>query len=138
VTDSSILVLGAGELGTAVFRNLVKRAAPSSGPTVTALIRPSTIDSRDLGKQRDLDELRSLGVNILLGDLAAGSTADPSALFRDFLTVIGCTGFVGGPGFQPKLARAVLGAGVRRYLPWQLGVNYDVIGRVSGQDLFDE
>jgi len=36
------------------------------------------------------------------------------------------------------LARAVLDAGVRRYVPWQFGVDYDVIGRGSAQDLFDE
>jgi hypothetical protein len=37
-----------------------------------------------------------------------------------------------------KIAQAVLKAKVRRYLPWQFGVNYDVIGRGSAQDLFDE
>ena len=52
--------------------------------------------------------------------------------------MIGCTGFVTGRGFQLKLARAVLEAGVKRYFPWQFGVDYDVIGRGSAQDLFDE
>jgi len=27
---------------------------------------------------------------------------------------------------------------VKRYFPWQFGVDYDVIGRGSAQDLFDE
>ena len=72
------------------------------------------------------------------GDLVAGSAADFSLLFKDFHTVIGCTGFVTGRGFQLKLARAVLEAGVKRYFPWQFGVDYDVIGRGSAQDLFDE
>lgn len=45
---------------------------------------------------------------------------------------------MGGSGVQRKLARAVLQAGVKRYLPWQFGVDYDVIGRGSAQDLFDE
>ncbi|CAA9331521.1 Putative oxidoreductase [uncultured Leptolyngbya sp.] len=88
-------------------------------------------------KQRDIAELRSLGVKFLPGDLT-GSTADLSALFRDFHTVIGCTGFVAGSGIQRKLARAALDAGVKRYVPWQFGVDYDVIGRGSAQDLFDE
>ena len=52
--------------------------------------------------------------------------------------MVGCTGFVGGAGTQRKLARAVLDAGVRRYVPWQFGVDYDAIGRGSAQDLFDE
>jgi hypothetical protein len=32
----------------------------------------------------------------------------------------------------------MLSAGVKRYLPWQFGVDYDVIGRGSAQTLFDE
>ena len=52
--------------------------------------------------------------------------------------MIGCTGFVAGRSIQLKLARAALDAGVRRYFPWQFGVDYDAIGRGSAQDLFDE
>ena len=138
MNNTDILVLGAGELGMSVLRNLAKRAALSPGTTVTVLLRPSTIGSGDAGKRRDLAELRSLGVRFLPGDLAAGSAADLSVLFRGFHTVIGCTGFVTGGGLQLKLARAVLAAGVTRYIPWQFGVDYDVIGRGSAQDLFDE
>ena len=43
-----------------------------------------------------------------------------------------------GIGTQLKIARAVLDAGVRRYIPWQFGVDYDAIGRGSAQDLFTE
>ncbi|KAI0005724.1 hypothetical protein F4779DRAFT_597859 [Xylariaceae sp. FL0662B] len=41
-------------------------------------------------------------------------------------------------GTQVKLARAVLQAGVARYLPWQWGIDYDAVGAGSAQDLFDE
>lgn len=133
-----ILVLGAGELGMSVLRNLAKRAASFSGTTLTVLLRPSTIASHAPSKQRDIAELHSLGVKFLFGDLVADSTTNLSALFRDFHTVIGCTGFVAGRSIQLKLARAVLDADVRRYFPWQFGVDYDVIGRGSAQDLFDE
>ena len=37
-----------------------------------------------------------------------------------------------------KIAQAALEGGVRRYFPWQFGVDYDVLGRGSAQDLFDE
>lgn len=136
--DTPILVLGAGELGMSVLRNLAKHAASFSGTTLTVLLRPSTIASHAPSKQRDIAELHSLGVKFLFGDLVADSTTDLSALFRDFHTVIGCTGFVAGRSIQLKLARAVLDADVRRYFPWQFGVDYDVIGRGSAQDLFDE
>lgn len=135
--NNSILVLGAGELGMAVLRNLAKRAALFPGTTITVLLRPATIASAAPDKQRDIAELRALGVKFLAGDLA-DSTADLSALFKDFHTVIGCTGFVTGSGLQLKLARAVLDANVKRYFPWQFGVDYDSIGRGSAQDLFDE
>jgi hypothetical protein len=32
----------------------------------------------------------------------------------------------------------VLEAGVKRFFPWQFGVDYDVVGRGSAQDLWDE
>ena len=138
VPNRSILVLGTGELGMAVLRHLAKRTDPASGTTLSVLLRPATINSPDPGKQRDLATIRSLGVQIVPGDLAAGTPADLANLFKGFHTVVGCTGFVAGSGTQRKLAHAVLDAGVARYVPWQFGVDYDVIGRGSAQDLFDE
>ncbi|HEX7912535.1 MAG TPA: aromatic alcohol reductase [Paraburkholderia sp.] len=135
--DNRILVLGAGELGMAVLRNLVRRTAPAA-LSVAVLLRPSTINSTDPAKQNDVAELRSLGVELVQGDLADQSGAALAAIFRRFDTVISCTGFVGGPGVQLKIARAALSAGVKRYFPWQFGVDYEVIGRGSAQDLFDE
>jgi NmrA-like family len=134
----SILVLGAGELGMAVLRSLAKHVAKFSGTTLTVLVRPSTINSNDSSKQRDLAALQSLGIKFLPGDLAADSIADLAACFRNFNTIIGCTGFVAGHNIQLKLVRAVLEADVKRYFPWQFGIDYDVIGRGSAQDLFDE
>ncbi len=101
----SILVLGAGELGMAVLRGLARNSARSRGTTLTVLLRPSTICSPDPVKQRDSAELRSIGVEFQPGDLVEGSVADDSALFKEFHTVIGCTGFVAGRSIQLKLAR---------------------------------
>lgn len=46
------------------------------------------------------------------------------------------------PGTQLKISRAILATAkngsVRRYFPWQFGVDYDAIGLASAQDLFDE
>jgi saccharopine dehydrogenase-like NADP-dependent oxidoreductase len=115
--NTQILVLGAGELGMAVLRNLARRAALFPGTTLTVLLRPSTITSHDPSKQRDITELHSLGVKFLAGDLVAASTTDLSDHFRHFHSVIGCTGFVAGRSIQLKLARAALGAGVKRTSP---------------------
>ncbi len=136
--NTPILVLGAGELGMAVLRGLTDRVGGRPDVRLSVLLRPSTLASRDPAKRRDLAALRALGVRLVGGDLAEDSAAALSARFGEFHTVVSCTGFVGGPGTQLKLARAALDAGVRRYLPWQFGVDYDVIGRGSAQDLFDE
>ena len=77
-------------------------------------------------------------MQIVSGDLLAQPAAELAALFGRFGTVVSCTGFVGGPGVQRKIARAALDGGVRRFVPWQFGVDYDLIGRGSPQDLFDE
>lgn len=135
---TSILVVGAGELGMAILRSLSRRAKEHPGTILNVLLRPSTIASLDPGKRKDIDELQSLGVHILAGDLAENSEAELADLLKNFHTVIGCTGFVAGRQIQLKLTRAVLAAGVPRYIPWQFGVDYDTIGRGSAQDLFDE
>ncbi len=136
--DDSMLVLGAGELGMAVLRNLAQHPGLQNKGAVSVLLRPATIAAQEPAKRRDLDELHALGIEIIPGDIAASSQEELAAVLRPFHTVISCTGFVGGSGTLRKLAEAVLQAGVRRYLPWQFGVHYDVIGRGSAQNLFDE
>lgn len=116
--DETILVLGAGELGMAMLRALARRAAASGGGArLSVLLRTATLASTDPAKQRDLAELRALGIAIVTGDLASQSREQLAALFRPYHTVVSCTGFVGGPGVQRKLADAALDAGVQRYFP---------------------
>ncbi|MEH1887974.1 MAG: aromatic alcohol reductase [Nostoc sp.] len=133
---TSILVLGAGELGLSMLHNLA-RLAPTD-TTITVLLRQSTINSPSTPtKQTELDKLKALGIRFLPGDVVNISSSDLSALFRPYHTVISCVGFVAGSSIQLKIAHAILDAGVARYLPWQFGVDYDVIGRGSAQELFD-
>lgn len=134
-TDRGILVLGAGELGMAVLRQLARLA---SGTAVTVLLRPVTLAATEPDKKQALDELRALGIQLLPGDLVSASISELGALFSGFDTVVSCIGFAAGKGTQIKLARAAIETGVQRYVPWQFGVDYDVIGRGSPQDLFDE
>jgi hypothetical protein len=49
--------------------------------------------------------------------LVSNNTHILSDHFRRFHTVIGCTGFVAGRSIQLRLARAALGAGVKRFFP---------------------
>ncbi|KAI0879218.1 hypothetical protein GGS24DRAFT_440001 [Hypoxylon argillaceum] len=137
-----ILIIGAGELGTAILeglvRHLARRSSPAPPGSITVVLRPSTIDSADDNKLRANAYLRSLGASIVAGDMVQDSDAHLEGMFQGYDTVIGCSGFGLPPGTSLRIARAVLRAGVKRYFPWQWGIDYDAIGAGSAQDLFDE
>ncbi|WP_288374255.1 aromatic alcohol reductase [uncultured Pseudomonas sp.] len=136
-TPQSILVLGAGELGLPVLRNLARVAERAPGSTVSVLLRESTINTQVPAKKAEIDELRSLGIQMVAADLVSDSIDQLAAVFAQFDTVIGCAGMVAGRETPMKLATAALKSGVKRYFPWQFGVDFEVIGRGSPQDLFD-
>ena len=133
----NILVLGAGELGLPVLRNLARRARDVDGAKISVLLRASAIESNEPGKQRDVAEIRQLGIDIVIGDLVKSSIDELAAVFAQYDTVIGCAGYAAGIDTPMKLARAALQARIPRYFPWQFGVDFDVIGRGSPQDIFD-
>ncbi len=132
-----ILVLGAGELGMNVMREL-SAAAKQAPVQLAVLLRPPVHGSGDHSREALLGELKRMGVKVLYADVVADPIDSLSVLFGQFDTVISCVGFVAGPGVQLRITEAVLEAEVSRYLPWQFGVDYDAIGRGSPQDLFDE
>ncbi|TRX94817.1 hypothetical protein FHL15_004278 [Xylaria flabelliformis] len=133
-----ILVVGAGELGTAMLEGLVRHPALASTPSITVLLRSSTINSVDADKRRANEYLRSLGASLTTGDIIFDSEEHLASIFADYDTVIVCSGFGFPPGTQLRLTKAALRAGVKRFFPWQWGIDYDVVGPGSAQDLFDE
>ncbi|MGV6876271.1 aromatic alcohol reductase [Pseudochelatococcus sp. B33] len=126
---NTTLVIGAGELGMAVIRALFERGLAEGG-VLTVLLAPQPDPTAAI--------LRDMGADIVRVDLATATEDALADIFVQFPTVICCTGFVGGPGTQRKITAAVLKAGVERYVPWQFGVDYDIVGRGSGQEVFDE
>jgi hypothetical protein len=133
---SNILVLGAGELGVPVLTSLAKQAPPST--KISVLLRQSTISSPSASKAVEHITLKSLGISLVSGDIASSSVPSLAELFKPYDLIISCLGFAAGIGSSTKIAQAVLLAGVKRFIPWQFGVDYDVIGRGSPQPLFDE
>lgn len=136
-TGGKVLVLGAGQLGAAVLKYLIPAVAQHNG-VVSVIVSP---DSRD--KQGNLQsdihqKLADAGAKFISVDVAASTIDALKNHFANFDTVINCMGFVAGAGTQIMITRAVLGAGVSRYFPWQFGVNYDVVGKGSGQPVWDE
>ncbi|KAJ0418380.1 hypothetical protein BJY00DRAFT_314942 [Aspergillus carlsbadensis] len=137
--SSKILVIGAGELGTQVLHALATHPNRKETETeISVLLRPSTLTSTSPPKLSELTTLRNNSIALVPGDIATATESELSTLFKPYDTIISCTGFAAGPGTQLKLAHAVLDAGVERYIPWQFGVDYDIIGRGSAQELFDE
>lgn len=132
-----ILVIGAGELGLEVLRSLSQHPK-SDQASLSVLLRPSSTTSTQPEKIQQRQLLHSLNVQPVPGNIVEDSEEALASTFASFDSIIGCTGFVAGSGTQLKITRAVLRAQVARYIPWQFGVDYDVIGRGSGQDLFDE
>jgi hypothetical protein len=132
-----MLVLGAGELGMAVLSALAIRRQHAHTELVV-LVSPQSIDNPSAAQQQTASALQALNIKMVAFDLATCTEAELVAQLRPFHTVINCTGFVAGAGTQMKITQAVLDAGVRRYFPWQFGVDYDVVGQGSGQPVFDE
>ncbi|KAF2236921.1 putative isoflavone oxidoreductase [Viridothelium virens] len=141
-TPHTILVLGTGELGHSILHALASHPSRPASVTLTLLLRPSSLStltsSSTSPKASSLAALQTLGVGFIAADLATDSEEHLAGVFRGFDTVVGATGMVLPPGTQRKLCRAVLGAGVPCYFPWQFGADYDVIGRGSAQELFAE
>ena len=137
VKSRNILVLGAGELGMPVLRNLARRAKGIDCATISVLLRESAVESGDPSKQRDIAEIREAGIEIVLGDLVNDTIDELASLFSDYDTVIGCAGYAAGINTPMKLAKAALQSGIPRYFPWQFGVDFEAIGRGGPQDIFD-
>lgn len=137
VKSRNILVLGAGELGMPVLRNLARRAKNIDGAKISVLLRASAVASDAPAKQRDISEIREAGIEIVVGDLVNSSIDELASVFSRYDTVIGCAGYAAGINTPMKLAKAALQSGIPRYFPWQFGVDFEAIGRGGPQDIFD-
>ena len=137
VKSRNILVLGAGELGMPVLRNLARRAKDIEGAKISVLLRASAVESDAPAKRRDVTEIRDAGIEIVIGDLVNSSIDELASVFSRYDTVIGCAGYAAGINTPMKLAKAALQSGIPRYFPWQFGVDFEAIGRGGPQDIFD-
>ncbi|KAJ9134416.1 NAD(P)-binding protein [Pleurostoma richardsiae] len=133
----SVLVVGAGELGTAVLEAL-SRHSKREGGKIAVLLRSSSIASQDSAKQASNAHIRSLGVDFEAGNFVSDPVSALAATFKKYDVVVQCGGYGMPPGIQVRVTQAALEAGVPRYFPWQFGVDYDAIGKGSSQELFDE
>ncbi len=135
--EEKVLVLGAGQLGAAVLDALVPAVIQRQG-AVSVIVSPAAWDEAGQLRSANHRALADAGATFLAVDIAGSDMETLAGQFSGFTTVINCMGFVAGPGMQLKITRTVLAAGVPRYFPWQFGVNYNVVGKGSGQPVWDE
>ncbi|KAI7773185.1 hypothetical protein LA080_011630 [Diaporthe eres] len=136
--EKSILIVGAGELGTAILSALACHPSKPSHINFSVLLRPDSIISPNPEKQRSNAELQAFGARLVPGSFVDDEVSQLSRIFKDYDIVIQAGGYGLPKGTQLKSAHAALNAGVPRYFPWQFGVDYEEIGEGSAQDLFDE
>lgn len=129
MTPPSILILGVGELGEAIVRHLAQHPQRNNCRISVLKRKPAAANSKSI-------DLEALGVETILGDVVNDSESHLSTIFSKFHTVISCNGMFLPPDIQVKVAKVALRSGIRRYFPWQFGVDYDVIGPNSSQNLF--
>jgi hypothetical protein len=130
---TEILLLGAGELGTAFLSH------------ITSL--PNTHVTVGVRSPHNYPHLASPTVTLLALDLTNPSTTI-TEVFARYNVIISATGFTSTPSSLSKLANEVLSAGRLRaslgkpklwFFPWQWGVDYDVTGDGNGlMPLFGE
>lgn len=133
----NVLVLGAGELGLWVLESLAKHTLKKD-VKISVLLRQATLDSAAPDKKKLTQHLKALDIHFEAGDVVQAPVSELAGIFACYHTVVSCTGMGLPPGTQNKILEAVLEANVPRYFPWQFGMDYDVIGEGSSQDLFDE
>ena len=114
---TSILVLGAGELGLPVIRALSSQTSRlSPQPSLSVLLRPLPSAVQDPQKQKQAAELQGLGCRIIRHDVGTSTADDLAHVFAEFDAVVACTGWAGGLGTQVKITQAVIAAKVKRYI----------------------
>ena len=132
--NNSFLVIGMGEVGLSMLQALYDyRSSKHVDMEIAALVQPGATHIRNLEGEIVFEQTILEPI-----DLVGSSMEELAAVFRRYHTVICCSGFSIGKGMQVKITEAVLRGGVKRYVPWQFGADYDKIGRGSAQPVFDE
>lgn len=113
---SSILIVGAGELGEAILSALVSHPLRPANTKIAILLRAESISSPSPTKQASNKRLSSLGAKLVAGNFVHDEVSTLATTFQDYDVVIQAGGYGLPPSIQLKSAQAALQAGVKRYL----------------------
>ncbi|KAH6850528.1 hypothetical protein B0I37DRAFT_428708 [Chaetomium sp. MPI-CAGE-AT-0009] len=132
---TSILIIGAGELGTAILTALTNHPSYTTHPNppkLALLRRPSTLASTDPTTRASLAALTARGITLEAGDFTSTPVPELASIFKKYDVVIQAGGYGAAPGVLLRVAEAAVLGGVRRFFPWQFGVDYAVFGAGEG------
>jgi NAD(P)-dependent dehydrogenase (short-subunit alcohol dehydrogenase family) len=119
--SQTVLVLGAGELGMAVLEALTSH--PSKQNTkFTVLLRQSSLDSANPERRKTVQRLKALDMAFEVADVVLAAKEELAELFGRYSAVVSCNGMGLPSGTQKKIAEAALEGEVKRFFPWQFGM----------------
>lgn len=129
----SILIIGAGELGTAILTALTTHPSyVTTRPKLALLRRPATLASTDPPTATALAALTARGIALEAGDFTTTPVPELAAVLGRYDVVIQAGGYGSPPGTLLRVAEAAVAGGVKRFFPWQFGVDYEVFGGGEG------
>ncbi|KAK6537792.1 hypothetical protein TWF694_010699 [Orbilia ellipsospora] len=134
----SILIIGHGELGFAIIDSLHKHSTKKPLTSLTILARPQTISSLPQTDPTKYSQLDKMNIHWLPLDIESASPDALKQAFKPFTAVIYASGMFARLGTPTKVTTAVRDAGVKYYIPWQFGIDYDVVGPTAAGGLFAE
>ena len=130
--QQKLLVIGLGELGEAILTALHDHPS-SSSYSLYVLLRNTPSSTSPRG-----EFLSHNNAQVQTGDIVNSTVEDLAEIFKDYEIVIGCSGMHLPPGTQLKLTQAILRAKVGLWIPWQFGMDYDVIDSHRSKHMFEE
>lgn len=114
---SSILIVGAGELGESILSALASHASRSEDTKIDVLLRAESIKNPSTREKRESnDRLRALGATLVPGNFVVDDVAQLAHHFEGYDVVIQAGGYGLPAGTQLKSTQAALEASVPRYL----------------------
>jgi hypothetical protein len=132
---TSILIIGAGELGTAILTSITSHASYNPSHTALAILRrASTLTSSDPATQSELSALKSQGITLETADFITAPLPELITIFQKYDIVIQAAGYGTPKGTLLRVAEAAVAAGVKRFFPWQFGVDYQAIADSDAND----
>ncbi|KAL2115179.1 hypothetical protein VTJ04DRAFT_10842 [Mycothermus thermophilus] len=138
----SILILGVGELGTAILQAIAAHPLYDTNRTRLAVLRrPKTSTSPEFNSSTKSAESFRLSTpngditaTLEAADLAHAPITELANIFQKYDVIVHAGGFTTPRGTLLRVAQAAVTAGVKRFFPWQFGADYEAIAAAGAAE----